>query len=309
MSSAQRNPYSDQPESASPPTSQPELEEREVKAEDPALSPATNSVLTQELREVIGSDRVQVPRDRPRPSQGERPSDSSFRAFWSVNRLMLTVGSFIVLTIGAILALLTNEWWILGLAAGAHAIGTTTVWLTAWRTTTATEHPSPVVAAAMTEDGVRGTDDVFSRMVDEFRADPEPGVGDALAPENNDRQTPAWTDPATAAVEEAAALTPTSGPSKSVRFGGPTDFLIWSVYVFLVVASLVIAAVQSGWMWVLPAVVLPFTGGLVLVQWLMDRRPEQMHVRNWRPFILAVVGTAVTVAVFCAVIAWLIHKH
>lgn len=280
-----------------------------MRADDPQLSPETNRLVTRELREAIGSDRVEVPRDRPHTSSGERPSDTGWLAFWSVNRLMVVIGSVIALTIGAILALLTNEWWILGLAAGAHAVGTTTVWLTAWRTTTATEHPSPAVAAAMSEDGVHAVDDVFSRMVEEFRGRPEPKLGDALAPEAGDRDTPAWSDPATAAVEEAAALTPTGGPSRAVRFGGPTDFMLWIVNLLLVVASLVIAATEGGWMWVLPAVMIPFSAGLTLLQWLMDRRPEKMHARDWRPFMLVVIGTTITVAVFCALIAWFVHNH
>ena len=48
-------------------------EVREVRAEDPDLSPDTNQRLTSELREVVGTDRVEVPADRPRATRGEHP--------------------------------------------------------------------------------------------------------------------------------------------------------------------------------------------------------------------------------------------
>ena len=47
------------------------LQEREVRAEDPQLSVETNARLTEELRATLGTDRVRVPADRPRASQGE----------------------------------------------------------------------------------------------------------------------------------------------------------------------------------------------------------------------------------------------
>ncbi|MDQ6606107.1 MAG: hypothetical protein M3Z06_06115 [Actinomycetota bacterium] len=41
------------------------IEEREVRAKDPELSGRTNARLTEELREVVGADRVRVPKGRP----------------------------------------------------------------------------------------------------------------------------------------------------------------------------------------------------------------------------------------------------
>jgi hypothetical protein len=296
-----------QPSPPEPPPSERPLEEREVKAADPTLSEDTNRLLTRELREVIGSDHARVPRDRPRASRGERPRERGFAAFWNVYRLTLTIGLLIVLTFAAILALTTGYWWILGVACGVHAMGTTGVWFLAWRTTTISEHPAPTVAAAMSEEGVRTPDEVFSRMVDEFRPEPEPGVEEAVAPVGNQRETPAHRDPARAGAEQASALTPTGQPSEGVRYGGPTDFMIWTVNASLAVSSLVIAAAEGGWMWLLPAIVLPLVAGLTLLQWLMDRRPDSVHPRSWKPLGMIVAGAAVTVGVFCALIALFIH--
>ncbi|HET9718905.1 MAG TPA: hypothetical protein VFP55_02390 [Solirubrobacteraceae bacterium] len=243
--------------------------------------------------------------DRPHPSRGERPPDRGFGAFWSVNRLSLTLGLLVALTFGAIVALRTGYWWILGIAAGVHALGTTGVYLLSWRTMTISEHPSPAVAAAMAEEGILTPDATFSQMVDEFRPEPPPSVAGALAPEGVDRRTPASIDPARAAIEEAAALTATSGRSRAVRFGGPTEFMVWTIAFGIAVASLVIAAVfGGGWLWLAPGiVVLPAIG----LMWLMDQRPEAIQPRSWRPLGMVVAGTVVTVGVFCTLIALFIH--
>jgi hypothetical protein len=46
-----------------------ELELREVRSDDPSLSPEANRLPTEELREVVGTDRVRVPRGTPRQSE------------------------------------------------------------------------------------------------------------------------------------------------------------------------------------------------------------------------------------------------
>lgn len=306
--SGQRTDRGDAERAATPPAngngSSRQTEEREVKAADPALSPETNRRLTEELREVVGGERVRVPTDRPHASQGERPPQPGL----SLQRLSLALSVLVTLTFAAIIGLTTGAWWILGVAAGVHALGTTSVWLLAWRTTTITEHPSPTVAAAMTEEGVHSPDETFSRMVDEFREQPEPGLGDALAPEPNQRSVSAREDPARAGAEQAAALTPTAQPSEGVRYGGPTEFMIWSIAAALVIASLVIApAAGGGWMWLLPAIVVPLVLGLVLVQWAMDRHPEAVHPRSSKPFLIIVAGMAITVGIFCGLISHFMH--
>lgn len=218
------------------------------------------------------------------------------------------VSLLIALVFGAILALTTGYWWILGIAAAVHALGTTSVWMLAWRTTMISEHPSPTVSAAMSADGVQTPDELFSRMVDEFRPEPSPGAAEAFAPEPKHRRTPANTDPARAGTEQAAALTATSQPSGSVRYGGPTDFMIWTINSALAVASLVIAPLfGGGWMWLLPGIVVPFAIGLTVLMWLMDRRPETVHPHSWRPLAMVVTGTSATVGLFCALIALFIH--
>jgi hypothetical protein len=182
-------------------------EVREVRAEDPELSPETNQRLTGELREVVGSDRARVPADRPHATRGEHPHQHGPAARFELNWFQAVRLSAIVLTFAAIIALITNDWWVLALAAGVHALGTMTVGLTVIRVTTTAERPSPTVAAAMAEEGVRNPDEHFSRMVEEFRAEPERGTSEVVSPGFNERRAPADVDTAAAAAEQSSAMT------------------------------------------------------------------------------------------------------
>ena len=279
-------------------------EEREVRAGDPELSPHTNERLTAELREVIGSDRVRVPIDRPHASRGEHPQQHAAAALLNMHRFQLLRSLAIVLTFGAIVSLATGHWWLLPLAAGVHALGTMTVLLTSIRMTTISEHPSPEVAAALTEEGISSPDEHFSRMVDEFREEPERGTAEVISPDFNDRDAPADTDTAAASAEQSSAMTPTSQPSRPAGEGGAPDLLIWATAASLLVLSLLLPAVTGGrLMWLLPAVTVPLLGGWVLMQRLMTTRQEQAHLQRGQLIVAIIACTTIAVAVFCAVIA------
>ena len=56
-----------------------ETEVREVVSDDPSLSPEANRVLTRELREAVGAERVRVPRDAPHVSREHRAADGARR--------------------------------------------------------------------------------------------------------------------------------------------------------------------------------------------------------------------------------------
>lgn len=233
-------------------------EEREVRADDPGLSPGTNARLTEELREVVGADRVRVPSDRPRATRGEHPEQHGSAARLEVNRFQVIRTGAIVLTFGAIIALITRDWWVLPLAAGVHALATMVVSLTIIRVTTVSEHPSPTVAAALSEEGVSNPDEHFSRMVEEFREEPERGATEVLSPGFNERTASASADTPSAATEQSSAMTPTAEPSQPGGAAGAPDALIWTTMISLLVLSILLPALTGGgWMWLLPAVMVP----------------------------------------------------
>jgi hypothetical protein len=280
------------------------MEEREVVAADPELSPETNAILTEELREVVGADRVRVPADRPHASRGEVSERQGAIAYLNQHRFQLLRATAIMLTFGAIIALTTRDWWLLPLAAGVHALGTMLVTLTIVRMTTVIEHPSPDVAAALAEEGVSSPDGRFSRMVEEFSQKPERGADEILSPGHNERSVQAGADPATAAAEQTSSITPTEDPSEAGGEGAAPDYFIWATVISLFGLSVALPApLGGGWMWLLTAVMIPLLAGWVLMQRLMIVRSGKVRLRGRGPLVAIVLGTAVAVAAFCAVVA------
>ncbi len=285
------------------------LEEREVKADDPELSSETNQRLTEELREVVGAERVRVPVDRPKVSEGDRSWRTGAGAALNSRRLQVVRSTAIVLTFGAIVSLATGDWWLLPLAAGVHALGTVTVLLTTFRMTTIVEHASPQLSAAMAEEGIRTPDERFSELVEEFSPEPQHGVGEVLAPGNADRTAPAGEETPLAASQQSSAPTPTSGESRPSGEGGLPELMPWTTWASLFVLTIVLSAVEGGWMWLLTAVMIP-----LLVAWAVIDRFSIVHpgetgriIRDRRALIVLVCLTGAAVAGFCAVVALAFH--
>jgi hypothetical protein len=179
------------------------------------------------------------------------------------------------------------------------------VTLTIIRMTTVSEHPSAEVAAALSEEGVPNPDEYFSRMVEEFRSQPERGASEVVSPGFNERATDANTDAAEAGAEQSSAMTPTGQPSKPGGEGAAPDRLIWSTVASLFLLSVILPAVMGGgWLWLLTAVMLPLLVGWVVFQRLMITRQNELHLQGRGPMGAIVICTAVGVAGFCAVVAF-----
>jgi hypothetical protein len=280
-------------------------QEREVKAEDPELSPETNARVTQELREVVGTDRVEVPVDQPRASRGARAPEERGLAYLSMHRLQLLRGLLIVLTFGAIISLITNDWWLLLVAAGIHAFGTMTVTLTTIRMTTVTEHPSPEVAAAMSEEGIRSPDERFSKMVDEFRGHDSGGTQEVITPGHNENTADPTVDAAEASGQQATAMTPSGEPTRPGGQKATPDLVIWTTVFSLLVLSIVLPAVGGGgWLWLLTAVMVPLIAAWSALQLMLAAGKAPSPERRRATLVTIALGTAVAVAAFCAIVAF-----
>jgi hypothetical protein len=182
-------------------------ERREVRAQDPSLSPEANRILTDELRAAVGRDEVEVPRGRrhaERDRHGERPG---LGAALSQNRLLLAMTFFAALVVGAVVSLATGSWWFLLLALGAHALGTLAVGAIALRMTTQTEHMSPASAARLQDEGVEDPDAVLSDLVEEFAPSDRRG---------EERKTSPHEEPAQSTTEQRSSVTPSQDPSRPV---------------------------------------------------------------------------------------------
>jgi hypothetical protein len=287
-----------------------ETEEREVRAADPERSPETNQRLTRELRDVVGRPRVRVPADRPHASQGDHPQQHGPVAALNINHFQFIRAASIVLTFAAIVALITGDWWLLPIAAGVHALGTMTVTMTITRMTTLSEHASAEVSAALSEEGVRNPDEYFSRMVEEFREQPneeaaEGGATEVISPGFNEREIPADQHTAEASAEQSSSMTPTGQPSRPAGEGGAPELVIWSTAISLLVLSILLpAAGGGGWLWLTAAVMVPLLIGWMVLQRVMITRGDEVHVQGRGPVIAIVVCTAIAVAIFCALVAF-----
>jgi len=76
----------------------PPLERREVRASDPHLSDETNARLTEELREIVGADVVEVPVDRERIAEGEYALRPTWTGYLTQNRVNIVRLLLIALT-------------------------------------------------------------------------------------------------------------------------------------------------------------------------------------------------------------------
>jgi hypothetical protein len=208
-------PDSERRRPAEPPT-----EEREVRSNDPGLSRRANELLTEELRQVVGSDRVTVPAGAAPAGEGTGPRPASIGATLAANRIPLGISFAAALVVGAIVAFATGSWWFVVLAAGLHAAGTLAVATGAIRMTTLTEHAAPETAARLQEEGVADPDRRLTELVQEFTdLDGDRGATETLSRDFDEQTVVAGDDPARAAVEQRTAMTPASEPLAPAGIG------------------------------------------------------------------------------------------
>jgi len=117
----------------------PRFVERDVRSEDPGLSPEANRLLTEELREILGADRVEVPVDVPLPA-----THPNATAFLAANRLLLVVALVLDACATAIIAF------------GAILLATEV------------EHVSPARAFRLEREGVRDPDEKLTELVQQY---------------------------------------------------------------------------------------------------------------------------------------------
>ena len=294
---------------------QQQTERREVRADDDSLSPRANELLTRELRSAVGSDEVVVPKDQPHRETQAHGGRSPFTAALSSNLPLILVTFFVALVVGAIIAMVTDQYWAVVVAAAVHAIGTLLVAGGAIALTTQTEHMDPTVAARLEEEGVGNPDAVLSDLVEEFSgAQQARGVPEVVSSGHNERTVAPEEAPGQAAVEQRSAMTPTSGRSEVAGANSSIAALPWWVVLALTVLTVAVAAIQGGEMWSLPAIVIPLALAWIGVQKWMERGPDSSASsdrpagdetgarRRLAPIGVFVVGGVIW---FMVVIGWL----
>jgi hypothetical protein len=186
-----------------------ETELRTVEVTDSRLSPETRAMLTEEAREVVGHDRVEVPASRAHPAEGERPLQAGSLLNLTGNRLMIkTIASMFVM-VGVVALLSGSGWWFLPIAILALVALLLSIARLVLQMTSIREHASPLATAAMEADGIANPDEFFSAVVEEFTEATDDEISEH-------RTVSVQEDASRAGAEQRATGTQTSGRSKAV---------------------------------------------------------------------------------------------
>jgi hypothetical protein len=256
----------------------PEMVEREVRADDPRLTPEANQLLTDELRDAIGRDRVLLPADQA--DVAGRVDGSGHRKLVSVlagSRMLLAITFLALVIVGVIVSLATGSWWAVVAAAGVHALGTLLVGTLALRVSTEVEHVAPATAARLTDEGVADPDRALSDLVEQYApTDDAHGAAEVVSTGHNRITASPDEDPLRAGVEQQSAMTPAGSPvGPSGDAGAPALLPI------LAVAGSVLVGVGSaiaigGWpAWLAAAMLVGASLGWLALVRHMDGRGEE----------------------------------
>jgi len=254
---------------------------RDVISEDPTLSPRANDLLTGELREALGTDRVEVPADTPAEellAHARHADDGARGAAASMAPALVVIGGILLVT-GAIVSLVTGSLWALVAAVGVHAVLTVIVISWGLSRTTLVEHMDPGTAARLEREGVADPDAVLNTLVDELSGG-----------QSRERRT----------------VTPTAGRSAPVDDADAVpQVLEWVIFAVVAGSSIVIALVVGGTGWLVPLIVLPLS-----VAWLVGQRVlsdggpisaetprERARLRRAAPRIVLLLAVCTAIAV------------
>jgi hypothetical protein len=276
-----------------------DMVEREVRAEDPKLSPEANRLLTEELQDAVGTDRVRVPRDQAdQVGRVHGSGEGKLGAQLASNRLLLAVTFVALVIVGVIVSLATHSWWALVAACAVHALGTLLVGTLTLRLSTEVEHVDPSLAARLEDEGVGDPDRALSDLVESYAAAESPSAGDQTVSDDHNRVTAEPEDaPLRSAAEQKHAMTPAGtpvGPSGGSPAGSDGDHgapvLIPLLAVGASVIIGVIAAIALGGVAWLAALLLvgAAVGWLVLTRY--PKLPLMVPI-----VVLAVVGGVIIV--------------
>lgn len=155
-----------------------DYEERDVRVEDPSLSPEANASLTQEVRAVVGSDQVEVPRSTPHFEREAQGSGTPLGASLRSNALVLSVVALAGIVVLIVMLLVSTSSPILvGVAFLGLVVGLAVVVRMAIQMTDKSDAPSARTSAKLEEEGVEDPESAVTRVADQF-ADNQRGSRD-----------------------------------------------------------------------------------------------------------------------------------
>jgi MMPL family len=189
--------------------------ERTVDVEDPELSERANRALTDDVREALGTDRVELSDAEAREAGSGTAKDGTLgAALWNA-RLAVGVTFAMAVVLGVIVALATGSWLVLVGAVLVHLAVSLGITLLSLNTATQVEKPSPGTTSVLEEEGVRDPERMFNDRVEEFAGAGEEGArtGRVVTPGDNERTARPSDDAARSSSEQQTAMTPSSTPT------------------------------------------------------------------------------------------------
>jgi len=257
---------------------------RAVRSDDPSLTPEANRLLTDELREIVGADEVEVPAETPDERDAPHAGRSTILGVIQANKVLFTITLLALLVVGVILSLVTGSWWALVAAAAVHAAGTLLVTTIALRMTSEVEHVDPATSARLQEEGVADPDRVVTELASEFAGEREAqGAAEIVSTGHNDNLADPLAEPARATAEQRTVMTPSARRSRPAGSGTVIGAMPLAVVAGVLVISLVVAIAEGGWLWAVPAIVWAAGAAWLFVVLRVDGRAEERAAREGRP--------------------------
>jgi len=263
---------------------QPRTVRREVRSADPSLSPEANRLLTDELREVVGADEVEVPAGTPAHHEVDHGGRATFLGTLAANRVLIAVSLAALIVVGVIVSLATGSWWALVAACAVHATGTLLIAAFAIHMTTRVEHVEPTTAARLEAEGVTDPDRVLGELTEEFAgAQRAGGAAEVVSTGHNDNLADPDAQPAQAAVEQRTVMTPSARGSSPAGSGSPIGAMPLAIVASLVVITLIVAIAEGSWMWAVPAITWAGAAVWLALALRVDGHAEQRAAHDGRP--------------------------
>jgi hypothetical protein len=261
---------------------------REVRADDPELSPEANALLTEELRDAIGEDHVALPADRAEEAGHVRAAGHRTLATqFAVNRMLIVITLAMLIVVGVIVALATGNWWAVVAAVAVHAVGTFLVLSLTLQLSSEVEHVSPSTAAKLEDEGVADPDRALSDLIDQYG--PSEGGNEVSASPDE--------DPARSAAEQRNAMTPAGSPvGPSGARAAPTALPVIAV-AGSVIVGLAAAIAIGGIAWVGAVLLI-----VAAVAWALLVRQVDDASRHPRKRLLPIVAVVIPGAVAVVII-------
>jgi hypothetical protein len=230
------------------------------------------------------------------------------------NRAVIVISFAALLVVGAILSLVTGSWWAVVVAAGVHAVGMLLVAGVVIQLTTEVEHASPERAARLEEEGVADPDRLLSERLEDYSGGAARGAAEVVSPGFNERTADPRDQATASAAQQRTTLTPAGSASRPAGSRSAVAALPWWAVLGSFAASVLLAVIFGGAVWLAPAVAAPAVAGWIALQLLLDGRAEETAAargepgpplrragddaraqrRRWAP-IMAVVVTGVVV--------------